>query len=219
MGLTLLHDIQRVQQVGFKCGILLFDIKGFFDNVTHDSMVHIFRKLGYLHELVNWTNSFLKERKVHLCFNGILSEQCNQPVGVLQGSPLLPVLSITYTSSLLHKMVWWTNSSLGMYVDDSILFACAPDWEGVETQLHTRYMVCKDWLWRSGLAIEPDKTKVMFFEKARERNMIPAPRCLLLPDWEGSTYYSVMPAETLRYLGFFFQKRQKWDHHTSIMAN
>ena len=71
----------------------------------------------------------------------------------------------------------------------------------------------------SGLAIEPDKTEVMFFEKARERHATPLPRRLLLPDREGHTYYSVMPAETLRYLGFFFQKRQKWDHHTTIMAN
>ena len=109
--------------------------------------------------------------------NGILSEQHDQLVGVPQGSPLSPVLSITYTSSLLHKMAQWNNSSLGMYVDDSILFACSPDWEGVETVLHARYTVCKDWLQRH----------------------------LLLPDREGNTYYSVMLAETLRYLGFFFQ--------------
>ena len=218
-GLTLLHDIQRTQQVGLKCGILLFDIKGFFDNVTHDCMVNILRKLGYSHETVNWTDSFLKEQKVRLRFNGILSEQRDQPVGVPQGSPLSPVLSITYMSSLLHKMARWNNSSLGMYVDDGILFACAPDWEGVETLLHARYTVCEDWLRMLGLAIEPDKTEVMFFEKARERHATPLPRCLLLPDREGNTYYSVMPAGTLRYLGFFFQKRQKWDHHITIMAN
>ena len=104
-------------------------------------------------------------------------------------------------------------------MDDGILFACAPDWEGVETLLRAQYTVCEDWLRMSGLAIEPDKTKVMFFEKARECHATPLPRHLLLPDREGSTYYSVMPAETLRYLGFFFQKRQKWDHHTTIMAN
>ena len=43
---------------------------------------------------------------------------------------------------------------------------------------------------------------------------MPAP-----PDREGNTYYSIMLAETLRYLGFFFQRRQKWDHHITIMAN
>ena len=74
VGLTLLHDVQRMQQVGLKCGILSFDIKGFFDNVTHDRMVNILRKLGYSHEIVSWTDSFLKDRKVRLHFNGILSE-------------------------------------------------------------------------------------------------------------------------------------------------
>ena len=60
-GLTLLHNVQRAQQVGLKCSILLFNIKGFFDNVTHDRMVNILRKLSYSHETVNWTDSFLKE--------------------------------------------------------------------------------------------------------------------------------------------------------------
>ena len=131
----------------------------------------------------------------------------------------MPVLLITYTSSLLHKMAQWNNSSLGMYVDDGILFACTPDWEGVETLLCARYMVCEDWLRTSGLAIKLDKTEVMFFKKAQGHNAIPLPRHLLLPDREGNTYYSVMPVETLRYLGFFFQQRQKWDHHVTIMAN
>ena len=61
MGLTLLHAIQCMQQVSLKCGILLFDIKGFFNNITHDCMVNILRKLGYSHEVVNWTNSFLSQ--------------------------------------------------------------------------------------------------------------------------------------------------------------
>ena len=105
-------------------------------------MVNILRKLVYSHKIVNWTSSFLNQRKVHLHFNGILLEQHNQPVGVPQGSPLSSVLSITYTSFLLHKMVEWNNSSLGMYMDDIILFACPPNWEGVTMLLCARYTVC-----------------------------------------------------------------------------
>jgi hypothetical protein len=91
-------------------------------------------------------------------------------VGVPQGSPLSPVLSIAYTSSLLHKMRNWNNSSLGMYVDDGILFACAEEWADVERLLRARYTVCEEWLRRSGLAIEPDKTELLFFQKPYERH-------------------------------------------------
>ena len=143
-GLTLLHDIQCVHSVGLKCSVLLFDVKGFFDHVNHDRLVAILRNLGFSPEVVGWTREFLWNRKVCLHFNGIVSGERDQPVGVPQGSPPSPVLSIAYMSSLLYKMGSWNNSSLWMYVDDGILFACAPEWDGVTSLLRAQYTVCDD---------------------------------------------------------------------------
>ena len=164
-GMTLIHDVQTAHMAGLKAGILLFDVRGFFDNVNHNRLASILDRLGYAPELVRWSRAFLKDRKVRLSFNNITSEERGQLVGVPQGFPLSPVLSITYTSSLLHKMRNWSNSSLGMYVDDGILFACATEWAEVTRLLQARYSVCEEWLQRSGLAIEPDKTEVLFFQK------------------------------------------------------
>jgi hypothetical protein len=35
MGLALLHDVQEAHHRGLKCGILLFDVCGFFNNINH----------------------------------------------------------------------------------------------------------------------------------------------------------------------------------------
>ena len=218
-GITLIHDVQTAHAAGLKAGILLFDVRGFFDNVNHNRLAAILDNLGYAPELVKWARSFLKDRKVCLSFNNVTSDERDQPVGVPQGSPLSPVLSVTYTSSLLHKMRDWNNSSLGMYVDDEILFACAAEWAVVARLLRVRYSVCEEWLRRSGLAIEPDKTEVLFFQKPYERNPPPAPLQLILPDREHSTYYVVRPSENLRYLGFFINRRLKWEPHVRIMCN
>ena len=129
--ITLIHDVQTAHAAGLEAGILLFDVRGFFDNVNHNRLAAILDRLGYMPELVRWTCSFLKDRKVCLSFNNITSEEWDQLVGVPQGSPLSPVLSITYTSSLLHKMRNWSNSSVGMYMDDGILFTCAMEWAEV----------------------------------------------------------------------------------------
>jgi hypothetical protein len=133
--------------------------------------------------------------------------------------PLSPVYSITYTLSLLAKMREWHNSSLGMYMDNGILFAASEEWRDVEKLLAARYMVCEEWLRRSGLAIEPDKTELLFFQKPYERNAILAPTRLVLPDPSISSYYVVRPVENLRYLGFFINRRLKWEPHIRIMCN
>ena len=218
-GLTLLHDVQTAHAAGLKVGIVLFDVKGFFDNVNHARMSVVLADMGFGSDFVKWTEAFLHGRKVRLCFNNITSAERDQPVGVLQGSPLSPVFSIAYTSSLLRQMMGWNNSSLGMYVDDGLLFACAEEWADVTTLLQARYSVCEEWLRRSGLAIEPDKTELLFFQKPYERNAMPAPTRLILPDPANSTYYVVMPAETIRYLGFFINRRLKWEPHVRIMCN
>jgi hypothetical protein len=146
MGLALLHDVQEAHYCNLKCGILLFDVRGFFNNMNHGRMTAILENLGYPPELVQWSEAFLRDRKVCLVFNNNISKERGQPIGVPQGSPLSPVYSITYTSSLLAKMRGWNNSSLGMYVDDSILFACTDKWGDVERLLQAWYTVCEEWL-------------------------------------------------------------------------
>jgi hypothetical protein len=130
-GLTLIHDVQAAHTAGLKAGILLFDVKGFFNNVNHAHMTARLQNMGFASELVTWVSLFLADRRVKLHFNNILSEECTQLVRVPQGSPLSPVLSIAYTAPLLGKMANWNNSSLGMYVDDGLLFACAEEWEDI----------------------------------------------------------------------------------------
>jgi hypothetical protein len=52
-GLTLIHDVQTAHAAGLKAGILLFDVKGFFDNVNHDRMTARLANMGFAPELVN----------------------------------------------------------------------------------------------------------------------------------------------------------------------
>jgi hypothetical protein len=110
----------------------------------------------------------------------------------------------------------WNNSSLGMYVDDGILFAVAEEWGDMEKLLRARYTVCEEWLQRLGLAIELDKTELLFFQKPYERNTVLAPTWLVLPDPTIYSYYMVHPVENLRYLGFFINRWLKWEPHVLL---
>ena len=97
----------------------------------------------------------------------------------------------TYAPGLLHLMKDWNNSSLGMYVDDGTLFACADEWVDVDKLLQARYTACEDWLHQSGLAIEPDKTELIYFQKPGVVQTLPTPTQLFLPNPTLNPYYRV----------------------------
>ena len=59
-GLALLHDAQTVLCKGEKGTMLMFDIKGFFNNVKWDRLHAVMDNMGFPKELVEWTNSFLQ---------------------------------------------------------------------------------------------------------------------------------------------------------------
>jgi hypothetical protein len=85
--LTLIHDVQTAHANGLKVGILLFDVRGFFDNVNHAHLMAIICNMGFAPHLAQWTESFLANRKVHLRFNNITSNQREQPVTITQKDP------------------------------------------------------------------------------------------------------------------------------------
>jgi len=180
-GLCLIHDVQNVHTAGLRTGICLFDVSGFFDNVNCARLVQLIQNLGFAPEIIQWCRSFLEDRKVHLKFNGSLLDPFDMSTGTPQGSPVSPILSIIYTSPLLHKVREWNRASLGMYVDDGVLFACGAEWEDVRDSLSNQYDTCVSWLTKAGMAIEPDKTELLFFRRQHERVDPPSHMFLCIP--------------------------------------
>ena len=74
-GLSLFHDIQAAHGLNLKCGMLLFDVKGFFDHVNHDRLAAVISALGFHHSLCAWTKAFLVDRRVRLRFNNLLADE------------------------------------------------------------------------------------------------------------------------------------------------
>jgi hypothetical protein len=104
-----------------------------------------------------------------------------------------------------------------MYVDDGILFACGKTWDDITLALSDTYTSCADWLTRSGLLAEPEKTELLFFRKMRER--VEPPHHIHLPISSHSTYYRVAATTRLRYLRFFLDHKLRWEPHVDIMCN
>ena len=140
-------------------------------------------------------------------------------MGTPQGSLVSPVLSALYTSPLLKISIAADGCTLGMYVDDGVIFVEGPDWASVYHKLTEQYRVCEDWLQRNNLAIEPEKTELICFHTPGARKASEPPDQLFLPDTSRKTYYQISPKATVRYLGFFLNQKLDWTHHVDIMCN
>jgi hypothetical protein len=217
VALCLIHDIQSTHATGLRTGICLFNIAGFFDHVNHSRLVQLISDLGFAPKITKWCESYLADRKVHLKFNGILSDPLASDIGTPQGLPISLVLSVIFTSPLLHKVRNWSNATLSMYVDNGVLFVCGADWTNVTESLSNQYTICTDWLTRAGLAAEPEKTEVLFFRQQWERE--DPPSTLLLQTPAEQILYHVKPSTNVQYLGFFIDHRINWTRHVNIMCN
>ncbi len=62
-----------------KCCILLFDIKGFFDNVNQGRLNPLMDSLGFPRNICGRTCSFLDDRPFRLSFNGATSDPQTSP--------------------------------------------------------------------------------------------------------------------------------------------
>jgi hypothetical protein len=105
-----------------------------------------------------------------------------------------------------------------MYVDDGIIFAQGRDWDTVTEALKAQYVICEEWLVRNNLAIEPEKTELIFFRPPRAKKN-PPPDRLTIPATATSPSYRVNPKPTIRYLGFFINHKLDWKPHVEIMCN
>lgn len=140
-----------------------------------ERLVETVRNLGFSDRVARWTMSFLTDWRVTLTFNGITVADQDQPVGTPQGSPVSPVLSALYTSPLLKIPIAVDGCTVGMYVDDGVIFAEGPDWTSVYRKLTDQYRICKEWLRRNNLAIEPEKSELICFHTPAARKASETP--------------------------------------------
>ena len=78
--------------------------------------------------------------------------------------------------------------------------------------------MCDEWLRRNNLAIEPEKTELIYFRSPWARSDLPPDR-LYLPDPVHHSYYRVTPKPTIQYLGFFINHKMDWTPHVDTICN
>jgi hypothetical protein len=141
-------------------------------------------------------------------------------MGMPQGSPVSPILSIIYASPLLHLVKRWTDMVNMMYINNGNIFVQAPTYKALECTLRMYYTACHTWCLKARLMIEPEKTELIFFSCPRPNPALHGqrPTTIFLSNWECCMYYTVQATDHIHYLGLYFDHKLSWDKHVSIIT-
>ena len=99
--LAITHKAETVIKSKYVRALILFDIQGFFDNISIPHLLHICADLGFPVPICAWLESFLSNCHIHFSFNNFKSDYFMVNHGMLQGSLLSSILSTIFTSPLL----------------------------------------------------------------------------------------------------------------------
>jgi hypothetical protein len=137
----------------------------FFDNVNPLRATAILRNKGFPPSVCAWTLSFLTGRKVAIRMGHYISKPFPILNGTPQGSPLSPILSALYTSSLLDTAKSWQHADLSLYVNDSAIYTVSTTLKATTKSARTKYEAILTWLHENGLQTDAAKTELMTFTR------------------------------------------------------
>jgi len=221
-GLSLVHDVELAWKHGKVASFLAIDIKGFFDNVNHRRMVKVLWEAGFPLPVVRWVESFLSNRSASIRLDNYSSPMTPIDIGIPQGSPCSPVLSILYSAALIiairdHRFL---HTPIGIptsprsYVDDLGLLAISDSLEDNVATLRKGLLVVTRKLRSIGMTIDTSKLEIQHFSRRRKDNVAPTLRITL-----NGEAIAVTPTATMRWLGIYLDRKLTFRDHVRIMAN
>jgi hypothetical protein len=214
--LSLTHNVQAAWKNGLSASALAIDIKGYFDNVHYEQLVHMLRLLGFAPEITNWLHSFLADRTVIVRVDNHKSQPIPiAGVGIPQGLPISPILLSIYMSFALTTLDPTPNVLLRAYVDDQLILATGTTIEQNATCLAEAFKAVQSRLIALGLSIDFEKSELIHFTRSRIDPLSLPPVNLHLPQ---GPPVQVKPAGVIRWLGIFFNRKLTFKNHVQTMA-
>ena len=200
---SLLAQIHEAWDGGQVASLLLLDVSGAFDNVSHPRLLHNLRKRRIDPVTIKWISSFLSDRTTAVVLPEFAGRAESVLTGIPQGSPLSLTLYLFYNADLLEQCANDKVSTLG-YVDDVSLLAVGDTPQHNTQALKIAHQKAHSWAKKHGSVFAVPKYTLVHFARSPWVN---TKHPLRLPD------ITILPESSCRYLGLHIDNRLTWKDH------
>lgn len=163
--------VQDALKAKKSCGVVYVDLKGAFDRVWRQGLLHKAAELGITGSILRWLRSYLEDRKNSVIIHGTLSSEYKSANGVPQGGVLSPLLF----NIMMNDMPRSTNVDLYVFADDITIACTGKSTEFIESNLQQYINKLMSWFGKWKFEVNKDKTKMQFFTRRKIRT--PALNC------------------------------------------
>ena len=175
---AMMRALTRVQRALVRGGQVLWvmeDIKGGFNNVLGQEVLDAVarsEKRGW----GRWLRDLFRPRQFEVEWDSKVQGQGSANVGVLQGSPLSPVVFLIWMEPILRRMEERVKAGIGLdvempsFVDDMCVDIV--DWEGVRNMQQVEVdikRIVRKVAEENNLHLEAEKEEVLHFQKTRKK--------------------------------------------------
>lgn len=183
---------------GHEVHTIYTDFSKAFDSVDHNILLSKLSTLGIDTTILLWLNSYLKDRKVQVIFNGQKSQPFTPGSGVPQGSVLGPLLFNIFINDLSQLL----NNLHLLFADDLKIFRIIKS-ENDMMELQEDLDRLHDWTITNKLKLNIDKCCTMAFSIKQN----PTPASYNINGIE------LTEVNKMKDLGVIFDKKLKFDSH------
>ena len=114
--------------------------------MIYDKIMHILQVKKIPEQLMEWIRAFMIDRTSILVLSNIKIKEKPISAGVLQESPLSPILYLFYAAELLeayNSIIDWLSTSI--FIDDTTLLAYGQTIKGNYWILESAHNHCMNW--------------------------------------------------------------------------
>ena len=199
----LLQRIHQAWSEGKVASLLLLDVSGAYDNVSHERLLHNLQKRRVSHKIVRWVKSFLEDRTTTIKLQEYTTPATHIKTGVPQGSRISPLLYLFYNADLIEACKTEETEAVG-YIDDVSVLVTGPSAQRNCKELKGIHRKAEDWARKHGSQFAPAKYELVHFTRDPKMNSTHA---LRLPN------AIIKASPSCRYLGIEMDTKLRWDDH------